>query len=345
MRSFGQAGDSSPSSKEFYSPKNIHLGTVQEERNMGEVIVEVANLQKYYPPDVKAVDGVTFSLTSGQIFSLLGPNGAGKTTTVEILEGLRNPSGGTASVFGVDVTKDYNKIRKRVGILPQNFEPFDLLRPAEALEYWARLFDVSPSRTDINKLIDDVGLTARKTSMSKKLSGGEKRKLGIAMSLVNEPELLFLDEPTTGLDPKARRDLWKLIDGVREQGRTVFLTTHYLDEAEKLSSDVAIMHKGKLVTRGPPAELVTRYGKKTVIVLVGAGKDGLKEVQRRGIAATEEGGDVLVTVADPSELRTLFAKLSSIELKLKDMYTRRETLEDVFLNIVGAKMDEGVLAK
>jgi len=179
--------------------------------------------------------------------------------------------------------------------------------------------------------------------MAKLLSGGEKRKLGIAMSLVNEPELLFLDEPTTGLDPKARRELWKLIDGVRGEGRTVFLTTHYLDEAEKLANDVAIMHKGKLIARGSPEELVTKYGKATVIVLVGAGKEGLKEIQRRGIVATEEGGDVMVTVADPSELRTLFAKLSSIELKLKDMYTRRETLEDVFLTLVGVKMDEGVL--
>lgn len=311
--------------------------------NLSEIIVEVSELQKRYPPDIKAVDGVTFSLTSGQIFSLLGPNGAGKTTTVEILEGLRNPSGGRALVLGADVTKDYDKIRKRVGILPQNFEPFDLLKPTEAIEYWARLFGMSPSKKEVNRLIDSVGLTARKGSMAKSLSGGEKRKLGIAMSLVNEPELLFLDEPTTGLDPKARRDLWKLIDSVRAQGRTVFLTTHYLDEAEKLANDVAIMHKGKLIVRGPPEELVTKYGKATVIVLVGAGKEGLKEIQRRGISATEEGGDVMVAVADPSELRALFAKLSSIELKLKDMYTRRETLEDVFLNLVGVKMDEGVL--
>ena len=183
--------------------------------SMGEVIVEVSELQKHYPPDIKAVDGVTFSLTSGQIFSLLGPNGAGKTTTVEILEGLRSPSGGKALVLGADVTKDYDKIRKRVGILPQNFEPFDLLKPTEAIEYWARLFGLNPSKKEVNRLIDSVGLTSRKGSMAKLLSGGEKRKLGIAMSLVNEPELLFLDEPTTGLDPKARRDLWKLIDGVR----------------------------------------------------------------------------------------------------------------------------------
>src|SRR4030065_1773339 len=203
--------------------------------NLGEIVVEVSELQKHYPPDIKAVDGVTFSLTSGQIFSLLGPNGAGKTTTVEILEGLRNPSGGRALVLGADVTKDYDKIRKRVGILPQNFEPFDLLKPTEAIEYWARLFGMSPSKKEVNRLIDSVGLTARKGSMAKSLSGGEKRQLGIAKALVKEPELLFLDEPTTGLDPKARRDLWKLIEETKKRGTTVVLTTHYLDEAEKLA--------------------------------------------------------------------------------------------------------------
>jgi ABC-2 type transport system ATP-binding protein len=181
--------------------------------------------------------------------------------------------------------------------------------------------------------------------MSKKLSGGEKRKLGIALSIVNEPELLFLDEPTTGLDPKARRDLWRLIEEIRDKGTTVLLTTHYLDEAEKLSDDVAIMLRGKIVARGTPLDLIAKFGKMTVVVLAGAGKEGLYEVKRRGIAATEEEGDVLVPVSDPAEMRVVLAKLASIELKVKDMYTRRQTLEDVFLNVVGTKMDEGVLAK
>ncbi len=312
---------------------------------MPEDVVEVSGLVKHYPPDVKAVDGVDFSIPKGMIFSLLGPNGAGKTTTVEILEGLRTPTSGTALVFGVDVTKDYGPVRKKVGILPQNFEPFDMLKPPEAVEYWAKLYDMSVTREDIGALIERVGLSNRKSSMSKKLSGGEKRKLGIALSIVNEPELLFLDEPTTGLDPKARRDLWKLIEEIRDKGTTVLLTTHYLDEAEKLSDDVAIMLNGKIVARGTPLDLIAKHGKMTVVVLAGAGKDGLYEVTRRGITATEEEGDVLVPVSDPAEMRTVLAKLASIQLKVKDMYTRRQTLEDVFLNVVGTKMDEGVLAK
>jgi ABC-2 type transport system ATP-binding protein len=310
---------------------------------MSECIIQVENLTKHYPPDVKAVDDISFQIKPRQIFSMLGPNGAGKTTTVEILEGLRSPTSGNASIFGVDVTRDYTKIRSRVGVLPQNFEPFDELKPPEAIEYWAGLFDVKMSKKEVNDLIENVSLADRRNLISKKLSGGEKRKLGIALSIINNPELLFLDEPTTGLDPKARRDLWRLVEDIRKKGTTVFLTTHYLDEAEKLSDDVAIMHKGKIIARGSPGELIAKHGKTTVVVLVGVGKDGLREISRRGITATEEQGDVMVPVRDPSEMRTVFAKLSALDLKVKDMYTRRQTLEDVFLGLVGAKMEEGVL--
>ncbi len=311
---------------------------------MNEAIINVENLYKHYPPDVKAVDGISFEIRPRQIFSMLGPNGAGKTTTVEILEGLRNPTSGVASIFGVDVTHDYSQIRDKVGILPQNFEPFDELKPPEAIEYWAGLYDRKMSRKDIQQLLEKVDLTSRKNSVSKKLSGGEKRKLGIALSVINEPEVLFLDEPTTGLDPRARRDLWALIQEIRKKGTTVFPTTHYLDEAEKLADDVAIMHKGKIIARDRPEELIRKHAKLTVIVLVGVGPEGMKEIKRRGIEATTEAdGDILVPVADPSEMRTIFQKLSGIELKVKDMYTRRQTLEDVFLDLVGAKMEEGDL--
>lgn len=310
---------------------------------MRSEVVSVEGLVKKYPPDIRAVDDITFSIAAGQVFSLLGPNGAGKTTTVEILEGLRTPTAGRIRVLGIDTTKEYSSIRKRVGTLPQNFEPFDMLKPIEAVEYWARLFDMQTTRKEIGGLLDRVGLSERKNLMSKKLSGGEKRKLGIAISLINEPELLFLDEPTTGLDPKARRDLWKLIEEIQGRGTTVFLTTHYLDEAEKLSDDVAIMHKGKIIARGSPSSLIAQYGTTTVVVLEGVGMEGLNEVTRRGIEATESNGDVMVPVRNPTEMRTVFAKLSALELKVKDMYTRRQTLEDVFLGLVGTKMDEGVL--
>jgi ABC-2 type transport system ATP-binding protein len=306
-------------------------------------VVQVNALTKIYPPDTRAVDGVTFSIPKGAVFSILGPNGAGKTTTVEILEGLRTPTSGSVSVLGTDISVDYGPIRKRVGVLPQNFEPFDLLTPVEAVSYWADLFEVRMGRREVNGLIERVGLEAKKKSMSKTLSGGEKRKLGIALSIVNDPELLFLDEPTTGLDPRARRDVWKLIEETKARGTTVVLTTHYLDEAEKLSDDVAIMHKGRIIAEGTPEQLVSRYGMGTSIVLVGAGSEGVRELSRRGIASAEKEGDVVVTVQDSNELRKMFAKLSSIEVSYKEMYTKRETLEDVFLSLIGAQMDEGVL--
>ena len=310
---------------------------------MDQPVVDVKGLTKKYPPATTAVDGIDLSIPKGKVFSLLGPNGAGKTTTVEILEGLRTPTSGEVSVLGVDISRGYGPIRGRVGVLPQNFEPFDLLSPFEAVGYWADLLRVRMGRKDIGSALDAVGLGDRKRVMSKTLSGGEKRKLGIALSMVNEPELLFLDEPTTGLDPRARRDLWKLIEETKGRGTTVVLTTHYLDEAEKLSDDVAIMHRGRIIAQGTPEQLVSRHGKRTAIVLVGAGAEGLKELTRRGIAAVEKEGDVVVAVEDSSQLRWMFAKLSSIEVSYREMYTRRETLEDVFLDLIGSKMEEGVL--
>jgi len=313
---------------------------------MVETVVRVENLVKHYPPNIKAVDDISFEIGSGRIFSMLGPNGAGKTTTVEILEGLRNPTSGKAQVLGTDIFKDYSKIRKRVGTLPQNFEPFDLLKPWEAVEYWANLYDIRISKKEINRLLESVNLMDRKNQMSKKLSGGEKRKLGIALSLVNSPELLFLDEPTTGLDPKARRDLWGLITTIRGKGTTIFLTTHYLDEAEKLSDDVAIMHKGKIIAEGSPDELVEKHGKATLIVLEGAGKAGLSTLRERGIDASLDQMDdrnVIVAVKKHSEMKEAMAKLATSDIAMDDIYTRRETLEDVFLNLIGTKMEDGEL--
>jgi len=312
-------------------------------RKLKEGIIEVNGLSKHYPPDLKAVDGISFTIEQGKVFSLLGPNGAGKTTAVEILEGLREPTSGSAKILGIDISHDYDKIRKRVGILPQNYEPFEMLKPLEALEYWAHLFNMRKSKEELVALLESVGLGAKLDAMGGKMSGGEKRKLGIAMSLINDPELLFLDEPTTGLDPKARRDLWALIQGIKKKGTTVVLTTHYLDEAEKLSDDVAIMNRGKIVARGSPDDLIERYGKETLIVLVGVGQAAVDELASRGIVSHRENGNVVVPVANPRELRMMFAKLSSVQTEFKDMYTRRQTLEDVFLNLVGQKMDEGVL--
>ena len=310
---------------------------------MGETVIEVHGLTKHYP-DAKAVDGIDFDVDAGQIFSLLGPNGAGKTTTIEILEGLRDSTGGEARVFGVDVRTGYAKIRGRVGVLPQDFEPFDRLRPRETVAYWATLVNRRITAKEVAALLKTVGLTARADAYAMHLSGGEKRRLGIAMALVGNADLVFLDEPTTGLDPGARRDLWGLIRDLKREGRTVVLTTHYLDEAEQLADDVAIMNKGKIVARGSPADLINGHGGGTTIVLAGAGEDGCRAVEARGIPCHLDGRDVLVHVADVREVRTMLAKVTAIDVEVEQVYTKRPTLEDVFLRLVGSRMREGVLA-
>lgn len=310
---------------------------------MGERVIEVQGLRKHYP-DVKAVDGIDFDVRAGEIFSLLGPNGAGKTTTVEILEGLRDPTSGAARVLGHDVTRDYAGIRGRVGVLPQDFEPFDRLRPREAVRYWGALKGHALAQDRIAAILQTVGLTSRADAYAMYLSGGEKRRLGIAMALVGEPDVVFLDEPTTGLDPSARRDLWDLILGLKGAGKTVLLTTHYLDEAEQLADHVAILNQGRIAARGTPEELISTHGGGTTIILAGAGAEGQAALAARGIPAAVEGGNVLVHVAMAEDVRRMLAKVAAIDMPLKEIYTRRDSLEDVFLRVVGSRMREGVLA-
>ena len=322
------------------APRDVAAARVA---GVGEQVIEVRGLVKRYP-DITAVDGIDFDVNPGEVFSLLGPNGAGKTTTVEILEGLRDPTAGEARVLGEDVRSGYRRIRERVGVLPQDFEPFDRLRPREAVPYWARLFDHAVSEAEVASIIDTVGLADRANTFALNLSGGEKRRLGIAMALVGQPELLFLDEPTTGLDPGARRELWTLIGDLKRRGRTILLTTHYLDEAEQLADDVAILNHGKIVAHGSPSALISQFGDGTTIVLAGAGRGGHEALISRGIAAELHGVDVLVHVPMASQVRPMLAKLASIEMPLTEIYTKRSTLEDVFLKLVGARMEEGVLA-
>jgi len=314
--------------------------THQTEASPDTVLV-IEHLQKVYD-DIRAVDGISFTVQSGEVFSLLGHNGAGKTTTVEILEGLRNSTAGSARILGVDVTNGYGKIRDKVGILPQDFEPFENLKPIEAVEYWGALYGRELRRQECHELLCEVDLAHRENSLSKNLSGGEKRKLGIALAMVNRPKVLFLDEPTTGLDPKARRDLWDLIIRLKKNGTTIFLTTHYLDEAEVLSDHIAIMNKGKIVAEGSPRQIIQRFGRNATVTLFGAGQKGLEEMRRQGVDATLEDEDVVVSVTDPSRIEHWFASLSEAGVEVKDMSIRRDTLEDVFLSLISVDKPKGV---
>jgi ABC-2 type transport system ATP-binding protein len=215
-------------------------------------IVQVADLKKRYG-DIEAVRGITFDVEQGEVFALLGPNGAGKTTTVEILEGLRVADSGSAMVAGVNVRKDPSGVKERIGVqLQQSAFPENFLTQ-EIVELFALFYG---RRVDARALLRAVGLEDRARQKQEKLSGGQRQRLSIAVAMVNEPQVLFLDEPTTGLDPQARRNLWDLVRAIRERGTTVFLTTHYLEEAEVLCDRVAIMDAGQIIAIDSPRALI-----------------------------------------------------------------------------------------
>ena len=220
--------------------------------------IEVSALKKYYG-NIKAVDGITFSVNRGEIFGLLGPNGAGKTTAIEIMEGLRKRDEGDVKVLGLDPWKDGHKLHKKIGVMPQDFTFFEKITTLEAIKYYADLFRV---KTNPDQILKEVLLEDSANVLFENLSGGQKQKIGLALALINSPELFFLDEPTTGLDPNARRAIWKVIRDLKAKGKTIILTTHYLDEAQQLSDRVAIMHHGQIVAMGTANELIEQYGSK-----------------------------------------------------------------------------------
>ncbi len=304
--------------------------------------IEAHGLVKIYD-DLRAVDGIDLVVPEGTVFALLGPNGAGKTTTVEILEGLRRPTAGSAQVLGQDITQSYATIRDAVGILPQDFEPFDRLTPREHLRYFARLFKKTSDKEEMARILLMVGLMDRANIHARKLSGGEKRKLGIALALVGDPRLVFLDEPTTGLDPAARRDLWGVVRGLRKGGRTVLLTTHYIEEAEALADDVSIMVRGRIVASGSPDSLVAAHTDRRDIRLIGAGSEALDTLTAENLEVQLDGEDITVKAKADVNLGQIFAQLSRSGITFQDVITARPSLEDVFLKIVGARIEEGEL--
>jgi|TARA_B110000263_G_scaffold28652_1_gene21788 ABC-2 type transport system ATP-binding protein len=217
-----------------------------------EVIISVKNLVKKYD-NFTAVNGINFQVSKGEIFGLLGPNGAGKTTTVEILEGLRKPSSGYTEIDGLDVEKNTKEVKKIIGVQLQECSFFDKLNLFEIVEMFSVFYSTNPN---IENILDKVGLLEKRNSYYKTLSGGQKQRLSIAVALVNDPKVLFLDEPTTGLDPQARRNMWDLISEIRNNGKTIIITTHYMEEAERLCDRVAIIDTGKIVKIDTPKNLI-----------------------------------------------------------------------------------------
>jgi ABC-2 type transport system ATP-binding protein len=299
--------------------------------------VEISSVKKSYG-DVKAVDGVSFSVNEGEVFALVGPNGAGKTTLIEILEGLRKRDEGTVKVLGLDPWGNGYVLHRRIGVIPQDFTFFDKANPREAVKYYADLFGVS---VDADEILREVVLEDSAGVLFENLSGGQKQKMGLALSLVNSAELLFLDEPTTGLDPNARRAIWDVIRGLRSKGKTVILTTHYLDEAEQLSDRVAIMNHGRIVAMGTSDEIIEAHGSGERLEIHGT-QELAAYVKANTKLKVEYNGKGLISIAISQKHDALTA-LTTIEesgLEWRDLHTHRDSLDDVFIKLVRGRIDE-----
>lgn len=300
--------------------------------------IQVSDLQRSYG-DLKAVKGISFSVEKGEVFSLLGPNGAGKTTTIEILEGLRNKDEGTAKVLDMDPWTRGYELHKRIGVIPQGFKFLDYPTPREAISYYGALFG---KKVDPDELLQRVILEEAANIWFQNLSGGQKQKLGMALSLVNDPEVVFLDEPTTGLDPQARRAVWEVIRKLKGEGRTVMLTTHYLEEAEELADRVAIMNHGKIVAMGTTTEIETRYGSGQKMVLRAG--DGLTQYlhENTKLDVQGDGGSIIIRLRDKNDAMVALGAIEESGLEWEDLTVKRDSLEDVFLKLVG---EEGTIER
>jgi ABC-2 type transport system ATP-binding protein len=299
-----------------------------------EPVIRVHGLVKRYG-DLVAVDGIAFDVAAGEIFGLLGPNGAGKTTTVEILEGLRTPDAGETTVLGVDVAKDANALKARIGVSLQTAALYPKLTVTELIDLFRSFY---PTARPTDELIDLLELGERRKARSQDLSGGQRQRLGVALALVNEPELVFLDEPTTGLDPAARRALWDIILGLKADGRTVLLTTHYLEEAEILCDRVAIMDHGRILEMGTVDELVSKRFRDRAVRLDAT--DAFSDAELAALPAVSnvkhDDGDLLLYTRDVgATIGALLALTDERGVEAKDLTVRRPTLEDVFLDLTG----------
>jgi ABC-2 type transport system ATP-binding protein len=313
-------------------------------------VIRCQNLVKTYEgrPPVEAVRGLDLEVAEGECFGLLGPNGAGKTTTIEIMEGLLAPTSGSVEVLGRQWGRDDDAIRQRIGISFQETKLSEKLSVRETLTLFRSFYERG---TDPAAVMEQVELTEKAKSWVGKLSGGQRQRLAVACALVGDPALLFLDEPTTGLDPKSRRQLWEIIRNYRQQGRTILLTTHYLDEAERLCDRVAIVDRGKVIAQGTPRELIVSLGGEHVIEFtLGDDSNGacampgdlnlfsrLPAVQ----SVHTDHGRICLTVGEPHRtLPALLNKLEEHRWPLSSLSTRHASLEDVFVKLAGRHLDD-----
>ncbi|MFI5274042.1 MAG: ABC transporter ATP-binding protein [Ktedonobacterales bacterium] len=319
------------------SVTNASAGSGHVAANVAAVRVE--GLVKRYG-ELVAVRNLTFEVQPGQIFALLGPNGAGKTTTVEILEGYRRTDAGSVRVLGLDPIREAAVLKPQVGVMLQQDGLYPSLRAAEVLQLYARFF-ASPE--DPDALLDLVGLAGAARTRCRQLSGGQKRRLALAVALVGKPRLLFLDEPTTGMDPQARHATWDILLGLKERGATILLTTHFMDEAERLADRIAIVDEGRLIALDTPAALTRSQSTTTteVYFTAAAGVDlaALAKLPAARTARAETSTRYVVETGEPRELLVeLTGFLLARGVDLTELRVGRSSLEDVFLRLTGKEM-------
>jgi len=303
-----------------------------------EYAIEVDKLTKRYG-NLSAINDISFTVSKGEVFALLGPNGAGKTTTVEIIDTIRIPTSGKVTLLGMDITKKKHDVVRRIGVLPQGFSSFDRITVRETLQYYSRLFCCR--NTDIDGLIDLVNLNDKTKEQYKNLSGGLKQRLGIAIALVNDPEVVFLDEPTTGLDPRARHEVWEVLLGLKKKGKTVFLTTHYMEEAELLADTVAIISKGKIIAMGSPEELIERNANYLLLRLQSVDEKVFKIVREMGFEPVlDNHKNIAVRVAHTDDVQKILNAIKDAGALYLGLDVRKLNLEEVFLKLTGEALRE-----
>ena len=297
-------------------------------------VIQVSGVRKTYGSTV-AVDEVSFEVNDGEIFGLIGPNGAGKTTTMECIEGLRTPDQGTISVLGLDPFRQVYKLQERIGVQLQAAQLQKRIKVWEAIDLWASLYQ--KKAIDGENLLTQLGLADKRGAWFINLSGGQKQRLFIALALINDPEVVFLDELTTGLDPQSRRTIWDLVRGIRERGKTVFLTTHLMEEAERLCDRVAIIEHGRIIDMDTPQRLVDRHCPERAVVL--ATDDPVAEERFRAIPGVESvicnDGRCTIRGQGDDFVTGVIHCLSENRIRVRDFRTILPSLEDVFLKLTG----------
>jgi ABC-2 type transport system ATP-binding protein len=303
--------------------------------------IEVENLTKRYG-DLLAVDDISFTVKRGEVFALLGPNGAGKTTTVEIIDTIRAPTSGKVTLLGMDVTEKKHDIVSRIGVLPQGFSSFERITVKETLQYYSRLY--SCRNTDIDGLIELVNLKDKSNVQYKNLSGGLRQRLGIALALVNDPEVVFLDEPTTGLDPRARHEVWQVLQGLKKEGKTVLLTTHYMEEAELLADTVAIIFKGKIIAMGSPGELIENNVNYQILTLQSVDEKAFEIVRKIGFEPVlNNNKNIRIRVEHTEDVQQILSAIKDAGALYLGLDVRKLNLEEVFLKLTGEALREDPL--